>query len=165
MGNDPIISLNLWYIIVAIANVLILYAILKKLLFKRVKDVIDSRENEVSSLFSEAETAKSQAEALKAEYEQNISQAKDKAAEIIKDATVTATKRSDAIIEQANAETVAIKEKAEQAIELERKKAVNELRSDISELVTLAASKVIEREINADDHARLIADFVEKVGE
>ena len=162
---DPIISLNVWYIIVAVCNVLIIYAILRKLLFKKVKDVIDSREKEVSDIYNDADTAKDQALKLKAEYEANISDAKNKAAEIIKEAQTSAIKRTDAILEEAQKETSSLKQKAEQSIELERKKVMSELKGDISNLVTLAASKVIEKELNAADHKKLIENFVENVGE
>lgn len=162
---DPIISLNLWYIIAAICNVLILYSILKKILFEKVKSFIDEREKEVEKTISEADSAKSQAEKLKQDYEASIADAKNKASDIIKEATATATKRSDAIIAEAHNETTAIKQKAETSIELERKKVMSKLQSDISDLVTTAASKVIQKEINAEDHKKLIQDFVEIAGE
>lgn len=163
--NDPIISLDIWNIFVAICNVLILYKVLSKLLFAKVKAVIDGRESEIATAFNEAETAKAEALKMKSDYEKNIAKAQDEASDIIKEATTAATKRSDAILADAQAQTAEIKKKAEASIELERKRAVSELRSDISELVTMAASKVIEKEINADDHKELIQSFVEKVGE
>lgn len=163
--NDPIIGLDLWYVFVAICNVLILYSVLKKLLFQKVKEVIDGRENEVASAFKEAEDAKAEAIRLKAEYEASIASAKDKASEIIKEATTSASKRADALVKQAEMEVTSMKRKAEVAVSVERQRVMTELTSDISQLVTLAAAKVIEKEINADDHKQLIQNFVEKVGE
>lgn len=163
--NDPIIGLDLWGLFVAACNVFILYSVLKKLLFETVKSVIDARENEVTTLFNEAEKAKTEAYDLKNHYDRSIENAKDKATEILQEATQVATKRSDAILEQASAEAQTLKQKAEASIEQERKKVVSELRSDISDLVIQAASKVIEKEITADDHKQLILNFVENEGE
>ncbi|MFI3114810.1 MAG: F0F1 ATP synthase subunit B [Clostridia bacterium] len=163
MGNDAIIGLDIWYLTVAICNVLILYSILKKLLFEKVKNAIDTREREIQTNLKDADKARQEAFQLRAEYEHNIAQSKDKAAEIIMEATTTATRRSDIIMAEAIEESNAMKQKATVAIDLERKKVLSELRSDISDLVTMTASKVIEKELNADDHKKLIQDFVESV--
>lgn len=165
MGEQAVIGFTGWELLVAGGNLLVLYAILKKLLFATVKKVIDDRENEVKTLFEQAESAKSDALSLKTEYENNILNSKEKAAEIIKEATVNATKRADDIISDAQVQTADLKRKANDSIELEKKRATQELRADISKLVISAAEKVVQKEINSDDHKKLIDDFVNQVGE
>ncbi len=159
-----VITFDPWQIFVAACNLLIMFVILRKLLFSKVKDFIDARENEVRAMYDDAEKASSEANKLKTEYEANIAAAKDKALEIVNEATVTASKRSDVIIAEANKEAINIKDKAFDAIELEKKKAVLEIKSDISTLVTEAASKVIEKEIDENTHKKLIDDFIGQVG-
>ncbi|MBP5184025.1 MAG: ATP synthase F0 subunit B, partial [Lachnospiraceae bacterium] len=59
----------------------------------------------------------------------------------------------------------AIKNKAEQDIALEKRKAVNEIKDEIGSMAMEIAGKVIEREINESDHAKLIDEFIENIGE
>ena len=165
MGEQPVIGLTVWEVLVAIGNLLVLYVILKKLLFTKVKDVIDSREKEVQSIYDTAEATKNEAVKLKKEYEQNIKGAKDKAIEIINDAKENAIKRSGTIIEEASEEARNLKVKAQNAINLERKQVRDELHREIADIATLTASKILEKEINVDDHKKLIDDFISQVGE
>lgn len=163
--EQPIIGFSAWELIVACGNLLVLYAILRVLLFKKVKVVIDSREGEVENMYKQAENVKAEAFALKAEYEKNISGAKDKALEIINDATASANKKAEQILNDAQDEVVALKNKADLSISLERKRAMSEMTSEVAGLVTLAASKVIEKEIDENTHKNLINDFINQVGE
>jgi F-type H+-transporting ATPase subunit b len=54
---------------------------------------------------------------------------------------------------------------AHRELERERVKAVNELKGQISELTILAASKVVEKDLNEADHKELINKFISEVGE
>ena len=69
--------------------------------------------------------------------------------------------KADAEIQDA----VKAKEKAEKDIAQERRKAVNEIKGEIGGMAVEIAGKVIEREINEEDHTKLINDFIENVGE
>ena len=59
----------------------------------------------------------------------------------------------------------ALKEKAEADIVQEKRKAVNELKDEIGGMAMEIAGKVIEREVNEKDHAKLIDDFISQVDE
>ena len=54
--------------------------------------------------------------------------------------------------------------KAKESIEQERKSVMNEMKDEIADLSVMIASKVVEREVNADDHKRMIDEFIQKVG-
>ena len=41
---------------------------------------------------------------------------------------------------------------------------MNQMKDEIADLSVMIASKVVEREVKADDHKRLIEDFIDKVG-
>ena len=66
---------------------------------------------------------------------------------------------------EASSQVTAMKEKAEKDIAQERRKAVNEIKGEIGGMAVEIAGKVIEREINEEDHTKLINDFIENVGE
>ena len=58
-----------------------------------------------------------------------------------------------------------LREKAEADIVSEKKKAVNEIKDEISDIAILIAEKVVEKEITPADHEKLIAQFIDRVGE
>ena len=146
-------------------NTGLVFIVLKKLLFKPVLNIIESRENDIQDNLAKGELAKSQGIALKNEYEEKISRAKEEGQEIIKRATLRAEQKSEEIISEAKQEATHIKEKANKDIELERQKVMNEIKDDISDIALLAASKVIEKDIDKAKHEDLINDFIKKVGE
>ncbi len=158
-----LISLNIWHIIATIANLLILTWILKKFLFKPVKEVVAKREQEVSDLYTGAEEALAQAESDKKLYSEKISTAQAEADSIIKTASARADKLGEEIIENARAKAADTVKKAESDIEREKKKALNELKNEISDISVQIAENVVEREISGDDHRELIDSFIDKL--
>ena len=164
MGNMPFVNLD-WTLIFQWGNLLILYLVIKKFLFGPIQKIIESRENEVQNLYDTAEQAKNDAAALKEEYSQHLANAKDEANEILKNANKKATVRSEEIIRDAQEKAAAIIARADVQIEMERKHAFEEVKQDISDIALLAASMVVERELSAEEHERLIGEFIENVGE
>lgn len=160
----PFVNLD-WTLIFQWGNLLILYLVIKKFLFGPIQKIIESRENEVQNLYDTAEQAKNDAVALKEEYSQHLANAKDEANEILKNANKKATVRSEEIIRDAQEKAAAIIARADVQIEMERKHAFEEVKQDISDIALLAASKVVERELSAEEHERLIGEFIENVGE
>ena len=158
----PFVNLD-WTLIFQWGNLLILYLVIKKFLFGPIQKIIESRENEVQNLYDTAEQAKNAA--LKEEYSQHLANARDEANEILKNANKKATVRSEEIIRDAQEKAAAIIARADVQIEMERKHAFEEVKQDISDIALLAASKVVERELSAEEHERLIGEFIENVGE
>ena len=90
---------------------------------------------------------------------------RDEAQRIVTDARKSAQDQADAILAEARAEAAALREKAEADIVSEKKKAVNEIKDEISDIAILIAEKVVEKEITPADHEKLIAQFIDRVGE
>ena len=160
----PFVNLD-WTLLFQWGNLLILYLVIKKFLFGPIQKIIESRETEVQNLYDTAEQAKNDAVAMKEEYSQHLANAKDEANEILKNANKKATVRSEEIIRDAQEKAAAIIARADVQIEMERKHAFEEVKQDISDIALLAASKVVERELSAEEHERLIGEFIENVGE
>ena len=116
-------------------------------------------------LIIQAEETKAKAEAIRAEYERNMQDARQKANEILDSARNTAAIQSEKILKEAQDQTFAMKNKAEKEIAQEKKKAVNEVKGEIGDMAVEIAAKVIEREINEKDHEKLIDEFISNVGE
>ena len=148
-----------------IINTIILFWILKRILFKPVLNIIDARENAIKSDIATGEQAKNEGLALKAEYEQKLAVAKSEGQEIIKQATLRAEQKSEEIISTAKEEATSLKDRANKDITQEREKVMNELKNDISNIAILVASKVIEKDIDQAKHEEMINKFIEEVGE
>ena len=85
--------------------------------------------------------------------------------EIIKQATLRAEQKETEIIANAKEEASQLKEKASKDVEQERQKVMNEIKNEISNIAVLAASKVIEKDIDSNKHKELIDNFIKEVGE
>ena len=127
--------------------------------------LIHGRENAIKTDIATGEQAKNEGLALKAEYEQKLSVAKNEGQEIIKQATLRAEQKSEEIISTAKEEAIRLKDKANRDIAQEKEKVMNELKNDISNIAILAASKVIEKDIDQAKHEEMINKFIEEVGE
>ena len=126
--------------------------------------MLEKRKAKADAEISDATKAREEAEAMKAEYEQNMLEARDKANEILADATKAATVKSEEILKEASQTAVSMKAKAEKDIEQEKRKAVNEIKDEIGSMAVEIAGKVIEREISEEDHTKLIDEFITSVG-
>lgn len=159
------VSLDLWTLIFTWVNLFILFLIMKKLLFKPVMKMLAERENEVSSMYEKAESAQQNAEKLEGEYTQKLSEAKEEALRIMKDATDAANKKGEQIVFQAQQKASASILKAQKEIEREKLSAVSEIKKDIASIAVSVAEKVIEKDINEKDYERLVEEFIESSGE
>ena len=162
---QALITLDGWTFLAQICNLMIQLLIFKKFLLKPIKQVIADRKAKADSEIADAQKLRTEAEAMKAEYEQNLQNARTEANQIVAAAQKTATARSEEIVGEARAQAAALKQKAEADIAQERKKAVNEVKDEIGGIAMEIASKVVEREINEKDHKDLIDEFIKNVGE
>ena len=162
---QALITLDGWTFVAQICNLMIQLVIFKKLLLNPVKKVIAERKAKADSQIADAQKLRTEAEAMKAEYEQNLQNARTEANQIVAAAQKTATARSEELLGEARAQAAALKQKAEADIAQERKKAVNEVKDEIGGMAMEIASKVVEREIREADHKDLIDDFIKNVGE
>ena len=165
MQTSEIISVNLWQIVVSLLNLVILFLILKKFLFKPVKNVLKSRQDKIASSYTEAENARAEAEATRTELEKQLSEAHITADAILQDATVSAKRREEKIVDDATKEAEAIIRQAKNEAQLEKKKAEDEIKAQIVDVSGALAEKLIERELNMDDHKRLIDSFISDLGD
>lgn len=162
---QALITLDGWTFLAQICNLMIQLVIFKKLLLNPVKKVITERKAKADSQIADAEKLRTEAEAMKAEYEQNLQNARTEANQIVAAAQKTAAARSEELLGEARAQAAALKQKAEADIAQERKKAVNEVKDEIGGMAMEIASKVVEREIKEADHQDLIDEFIKNVGE
>lgn len=161
---ESFVGVNFWTMIFAWCNLLILYLFLKKLLFKPLKKMIDSRQKEIDDMYTDAEESRSGAAALKSEYEEKLARANEESEEILKNAVRRARLKEEEILKEADDKAKATLEHAEKQIELEKTRAINEIKDEMSEMAIGIAAAVIERDVSAEEHKALIDEFIEKIG-
>jgi len=165
MQVQELVTLVPWTLIAQILNLFLQAFLIKKFLFKPIREILEKRKAMADAQISDAEKAKEEALTMKAEYEQNMAKAREKANDILANAQKTASAQSEEILQEANQQAKAIKAKAESDIAQERKKAVNDIKNEIGSMAMDIAGKVIEREISEEDHRKLIDEYIQNVGE
>lgn len=164
--NFEFFSIEPSTIIGVLCNTLILFLLFKKFLFAPVNKIIEQRKSQVMKTYEDADAALESAKSKETEYTEKLSAAKEQSAQIIKDASGKAQRRSDEIITAAKKEAEGIRTKAAEDIEKERKRAVNSIKDEISDIAVTIAGKVIGREVSADaEQDRLIDEFIGKLDE
>ena len=159
------LSIDIGTILFSWINLMILFFALKRFLFKPVQKILTERQAAVDQALNDADEARARAEAAETEYTEKLTQAKEESAEILRNATRKAQQRSEEIVANARNEAAGIMQHNRDELEREKRRAESQLRSDVSELAVLVAEKVVGREINQTDHARLIDEFIESVGD
>ena len=161
---ESFVGVNFWTMLFAWANLLLLYIVLKKFLFKPITNMIESRQKEIDDMYSDADSSREAASVLKSEYEQKLEKANEESEQILKSAVRKAQLREEEIIAEANGKAARILERAEEQVELEKKKAINDIKDEVSGMAISIASAVIERDVKADEHQKLIDEFISNMG-
>lgn len=162
---QSLVTVNPLTLIAQICNLFIQLLIVKIFFLDKIKAVLDKRRETADKQIADAEAAKSEAAAIKQTYEENMRQAKTKADDMILSAQKTAAQRSEEIISQAQKQAAQIKTKAASDIEMEKKKAINDAKNEISDLAMAIAGKVVARELNDADQDGMIDRFIEELGD
>lgn len=165
LESADIISINIWQILISLANLLIIFLILKKFLWKPVKKVMDQRQAMVDKQYADAQEAEDKANADKAHYEAKLATADEEAAARLAAADETARRHSDRVIVEARVKADSILRQAEAAAELERKKAEADMKQEIAVVGATLAEKLMEREMTAADHEKMIESFLDEMGD
>lgn len=165
MQSLEIISINIWQTLISLCNLLLLFLIIKKFLYKPVKKALKKRKDALQNQYDEAQNAENAAVSLKKEWEDKISSAQDEADRIVKASVNQADMKSDKIIAEAREKADDIVHQAEEEAKLERKKAEKDMKQEIVDISTLLTEKILVREINEEDHRNLIDGFVDEIGD
>ena len=139
-GYELLVSLDWQTIIIQLINLGIQILLFKKFLYKPVMKILRKRQGLVDQPLKEAEAAKQEALSMKKEYEANLSKANEEADRIVKEA-------------------------AQLDIAAQQKRAINDAKDEIGSMAVDIASKVIGREINEQDQADLVDEFIQNVGD
>ena len=162
---ESFIGVNFWTALFTLLNFLAVFFVAKHFLIGPVMKIIKDRQDEIDGMYSDANEAKANAQAMQSEYEAKLDQAQATSERIVKEAVTRGQAREEEIIRQANAEASAIMDKAAADIAMEKKKAINDAKDEISDLAMAIAGKVVGRELNAADQSKLVDEFIDGLGD
>ncbi|MBQ9929175.1 MAG: F0F1 ATP synthase subunit B [Oscillospiraceae bacterium] len=164
-GFESFVGVNFWTALFTLLNFLALFFVLKHFLVGPVIKIIQDRQKEIDDMYAAAGDAQQQAQLIEAQYKEKLSVAAETGEKIVKEAVARGQAREEEILRQANAEAAAIMDKAAADIALEKKKAINDAKDEISGIAMAIAEKVVGRELNVDDQAQLVDSFISGLGE
>ena len=165
MQNLDVISINLWQMLISLCNLLILYLIMKKFLYAPVRRVISERESALERCRAQTEKAMELAEQDRLAWQEKMKSADEKGEEIIKQAEDNAKIIVDELLGKAKENADNIVNTAKKEALKEKKNAQDEIKKEIADLSFLMAEKVLERQINSEDHRAIIESAIEKMGD
>ncbi len=158
------LGLNFKLVFIQLVGFLILYVLLKKFLFGRVMEMIQKRGDEIKGAYEKNENIRGEVQALKAEYEQKLLDARKEADDVIQTAKQKAERAGQEIIEKTRQETAQIKDKGLAEIEQEKKKVISEIRGDVVSISVEIASRIVRKTISSSEAEKLVDDVIKEVG-
>jgi F-type H+-transporting ATPase subunit b len=144
---------------------IILLALLKKFAWGPLMGIMKQREEHIVNEINGAENSRLEAKKLLEEQRSLLKEARNDAQHLIENAKKQGDIQRDEIITVARNEAERIKEAAKLEIEQQKEKAVTAIREQVASLSVLIASKVIEKELSANDQEALINQYIKEAGE
>ena len=162
---QSLVSVEPFTLVVTILNLFLQLYLIKKLFLGKVIAVLDARREHADKQIRGAEEAKQEAEQIRQGYAAQMMQVEQEAAQILRTAQETATVHSEQMIRQAQKQAVQIKEKASADVEQIKRKAINEVKNEISDMVMIIAGKVVGRTLNRQDQNHLVDAVIRELGD
>lgn len=151
--------------VLMIIAVFTLFLIASHLLFNPVRDMMQNRQNRIKSELENAAADMENARALKEEYEAKLKEIDKEAEAILGEARKKALANENKIISDAKEEAARIIERAGVEAELEKSKAVDEVKREMVVLASLMAGKVVNAAIDTTVQDSLIEETLKEIGE
>ncbi len=160
--DGTMLDINIWNFIWSAVNIIILFVLLRIFLFKPVHKIMDDRTQSIQNDIDSAKKAKEDAERLKEEYAESVSNAKEEANKIIMKAHEDAESEKAQIIAKSQKEAEEIVQSAGKSIENEKKRIIQQAQSEIADLAIETASKIIGANLDDDRNRQLVNKFLEE---
>jgi F-type H+-transporting ATPase subunit b len=154
-------GLMFWTIVIF----LLLLAVLKRFAWPAILGAVEAREQALERQLAEAARDREQAAALLAEHQKLIGDAKSQAHGIIVEARSVAEKDRALAIEKTRQEQEELLARARREIAAERDRAVAELRREAVDISLAAATKLIEKRMDADTDRKIVLDYLATLDE
>ncbi|MDO8674080.1 MAG: F0F1 ATP synthase subunit B [Dehalococcoidia bacterium] len=154
------LGINLSGLIAQVINIVILLLLLRMVAYKPIMRMLDERTAKIKASMDQAEQVRLEAERAQQEFHAQIEAARKESQNTIAQASQIGDRIKQETLIEAKKEAENLLVRARSEIQLERDRAVTELRREFADLTVLAAEKVINKSLNKEDHKRLIEEVL-----
>ena len=151
--------------VVLALSMLVLFTALSYLLFNPVRDMLEKRKQRVVDDQETAKREKAEAIAFKEEYDLKLKQAEKEAEAILSEARKKAKQNEMKIVADAKEEAARIIARANTEIELEKKRALDDMKQEMISIAAMMAEKVVAASIDTNVQESLIDETLKEMGE
>src|SRR5438105_10796277 len=151
---SPNVGLMVWTLLLFVVSMIIL----AKLAFPRITEALDRRQRAIEDSIEAAERTRHEADHLLEEYRERLAEAREQAAEIVERARKAGETRIGESEAEAKARREQLLEQARREIEIETRRAIQDIRREVADLTVMAAEKVTRKSLNEEDQRRLVED-------
>lgn len=161
-GLDPQLLADT--ILLAVA-VFILFILLSYLLFNPARELLEKRKQKIRDDIDNAEKEKEEALALKAQYDEKLAEVDKEVDVILSEARKKAMAQENKIIDEAKEEAARIIQRANNEIELEKKHAIDDMKSEMIQIAAAMAQKVVTASIDTNIQDSLVDETLKEMGD
>jgi F-type H+-transporting ATPase subunit b len=161
--DNPLVQLDPGLFIWTILTFLILFGALAKYAWKPLLKALENRENMIRSSIADAEKAQQELETINQQSDNVLAKARAESQAILVDGKVAAEKVKEDTLNQAKEKATAIIESAEKQIQVEKDKAISEIKGEVANLAIQVAEKLIQKNLNRDDNQSLIDESLQNI--
>ncbi len=163
--NNPLVQLDPGLFIWTILTFLLLLTVLAKFAWKPLLKMLKDREDMIRNSLNDAEKAQEELARLNAEGEEIINKARSEAQEILSQGKASAAKLKEETLNDAKEKARSITEDAQKQIQVEKEKAIAEIKGEVVNLSLSVAEKLIRKNLSPEDNKALIDESLSNVKE
>jgi F-type H+-transporting ATPase subunit b len=152
----PNVGLMVWTLVLFALSLIVLW----KLAFPRISEALDRRQRAIEDSIDSAERTRQEADELLADYRARLAEARGQAEEIVHRARTAAEVHERDATEQAKARREQLMEQTRREIELETRRAIDEIRGEVADLTVMATEKITRKTLTPEDQRRLLEDAI-----
>jgi len=151
-------------IVIYIINIVVLFLLLRVILYKPVSKFLHARTERIQKQLDDAAAERGEADALKASYEEKLSEAKKDAQQLLLTETQKANSAAAEIINSAHGQAEQLLSDARERAEEERQDAITRLEQQIADMAIALAGEILQREVSKEDNEKVIDSFFSRAG-
>jgi F-type H+-transporting ATPase subunit b len=155
-------GLNPLDIVIHIINIVVLFLLLRLLIYKPVRAFMSEREDKISKQLNDAQAAHQEVETMQLQCSAQLNEAKEQASQVVRNSEEKAAKAADSILEGARKEAGSILENAHKQAEEDRRRAIVSMQEEVANLAMEMAGRILRREVRLEDNRAVVADFFKK---
>lgn len=163
--NNPLVQPDPGLYIWTILTFLVLASLLAKFAWKPLLAALEARQAAINKSLEDARRAAQELDKTRVDAERVIAEARGEASRLVAKTREDAERVRQELKVKAEAEAAGLLRNAERQIQLETRKAVEEVRREAVDLSFAIASKLLQRNVSKEDNARLVSDALNQIGE